>query len=86
MRWKQEQATKEEYRSIDQVCRDSARKAKAQLQLKLVMDINGNKNSFYHYISIKSLNKENMGYLLNGDCDLETVNLGKAEELHTFVT
>jgi len=46
MRWKQKQATKEEYRSIDQVCRDSARKAKAQLQLTLVMDINGNKNSF----------------------------------------
>lgn len=27
-----------------------------------------------------------MGYLLNGNCDLETVDLGKAEELHIFVT
>lgn len=50
------------------------------------MDINGNKNSFYHYINIKSLNKKNMGYLLNGDSDLETVDLGKAEVLHTFIT
>lgn len=85
-RCKQEQVTKEEYRSIDQVCRDSARKAKAQLQLKLVMDINGNKNGFNHCISMKSPSKETMGYLLNGNCDLGTVDLGKAEVLHTFVT
>lgn len=64
MRWKQEQATKEEYRSIGQVCRDSARKDKTQL--KLVMEINGNKNSFYQYICIKSSNNKNMGCLLNG--------------------
>lgn len=68
-----------------EVFRESARKAKAQLQLKLVMDMN-NKRSFYHYISIKPLNMENTGYLLNGDCDLETVGLGKAEVLHNFVT
>lgn len=84
-KWKQEQATKEEYRSTDQVFRESARKAKAQLQLKLVMDINSNK-MFYHYISIKPPKKENMGDLLNGDCDSGTVGLGKAEVLHNFVT
>lgn len=50
------------------------------------MDINNNKKSFYHYISIKPLNKENIGYLLNGDCDLETVGLGEAEVHHNFVT
>lgn len=50
------------------------------------MGINGNKYSFYHYISFKSLNKENMGYLLNMDCDLETADLDKAEVLHTFIT
>lgn len=65
--------------------RESARKAKAQLQLKLVMDINSNK-MFYHYISIKPPKKENMGDLLNGDCDSGTVGLGKAEVLHNFVT
>lgn len=84
-KWKQEQATKKEHRSIDQVFRESARKAKAQLQLKLVMDINSNK-MFYHYISIKPPKKENIGDLLNGDCDSGTVGLGKAEVLHNFVT
>lgn len=69
-----------------EVFRESARKAKAQLQLKLLMDIDKNKKSFYHYISLKPLNKENMGYLLNGDFDLETVGLGRAEVLHSFVT
>lgn len=34
MKWKQEQATEEEYRRIDQVCGDSARKAKAQIIAK----------------------------------------------------
>lgn len=55
-----------------EVFRESARKAKAQLQLKLVMDMN--KKSFYHYI--KPLNMENMGYLLNADRDLEDSGLG----------
>lgn len=50
------------------------------------MDINGNRNGFYNYMSIKTLNEENTRYLLNGDCDLETVDLGKTEEFHTFVT
>lgn len=43
------------------------------------MDINGNKNSFYHYSSTKWLNKENTGHLLNGDGDLKKVELGKTE-------
>lgn len=85
-KWKQEKATKEECRSIDQVFRETARKAKTLLQLKLVMDINSNKRNFYHYISIKSLIKENMGYLLNRDCDLKPVGLGKTEVLHNFFT
>lgn len=43
------------------------------------MDINGNKNSFYHCSSIKWLNKENTGHLLNGDGDLKKVELGKTK-------
>lgn len=81
---KEEQATKEEYRTTDEARRDSARKTNAQLQLELIMDINGNKSSFYHYFNIKSLNREHMQYLLNRNSDLETVDLGKA--LHTFVS
>lgn len=42
-----------EYQGIVQACREAIRKAKAQLKLKLVSDLNGEKESFYCTLSEK---------------------------------
>ena len=47
-RWKQRQATKEEFGNIAWACRDGIRKAKCHLELRLARDVKGNKKSFYH--------------------------------------
>jgi len=52
-------------------CRDSVQKAKTKLKLRLARDI---KRSFYCCISIKRLNKENIGQLMNGVDDLVTAD------------
>lgn len=47
-------------------------------------DVKDNKKSFYHYISSRRLNKENMGPLLNGVGYLVTVDTEKAEVHSAF--
>lgn len=64
-RWKQEQAAKEEFRNFPQVCRDNIKKARTQLQLRLVKDIKGNHN-FCNYTDSKKLNTANIGLLPSG--------------------
>ena len=64
-RWKQGQATKEEFRNFPQVCRDGVRKDRTQLQLRLIKDIKGNQN-FCSYTGSKKLNTGNVGLLLSG--------------------
>ena len=46
-RWKQRQVTQEEYRAAVRACRDSIRKAKADLELNLSRAGKGNKKGFY---------------------------------------
>ena len=58
--------TKQEFRNIAWLCGNGVRTVKAQLKLRLAGDTEGNKKSFYHYISNKRLNKGNVGLLLNG--------------------
>lgn len=58
--------TKEEFRNIAWLCGNGIRSMKAQMELRLERDTEGNKKSFHHCISIKRLNKGNEGLLLNG--------------------
>jgi len=46
-----------------------------------VLDIKGNRKNFYCDISNKTLNKKNVGLLLNGMGGLVTACTGKAEAL-----
>ncbi|XP_074664130.1 uncharacterized protein LOC141916003 [Strix aluco] len=64
-KWKEGQATKEEFRNFPQVRRDGVRKARTQLQLRLVRDVRGNQN-FYSYAGSKKLNTRNVGLFLSG--------------------
>ena len=43
----------EEYRASVRVCRDRVKKAKAQLELKLVRRVKGNENGFSKYTGSK---------------------------------
>jgi len=61
-RWEQGQ---EEFRNVAQAHSDCIRKARAQLELKVERDINGNKASFCYCMSSKRINKENTDLLLN---------------------
>lgn len=67
------------------------RKAQAHLVLKLARDIMGNKKSFYHHISNKGINNENVqqqllnrsGHLLPVDADKALYFTGKV--MQSFV-
>ena len=52
-KWKQGCVFWEKYRAVVCVCRDRTRKAKAQIELKLVRDVKDNKKGFYRYIGRK---------------------------------
>lgn len=62
---------------------DGAREAKAQHELRLARGVKVNW-SFYTWIGIKSLNKGNVGPLLNGVSDLVTGDTDKAQFLPCF--
>jgi len=49
--WKKGQVTQEEYRGLVRSCREEIRKAKAQLELRLVTVVRDNKRFFYKYIN-----------------------------------
>jgi len=53
------QATWGDYKGISKVCREEARKAKAQFELRLATAVKENKKSFYKYINSKRRTKEN---------------------------
>ncbi|PKU40120.1 adaptin ear-binding coat-associated protein 1 [Limosa lapponica baueri] len=44
--WKKEQATQEDYKGVVKLCREKIRKAKAQLELDLALDVKNNKKNF----------------------------------------
>lgn len=78
-RWKQGQASKDEHRNTMQARGDSIRKAKAQMEFSLVGVVKGNNTSFYHNISGKKLDKENVGLWQTGEAESKH---HKAEVLH----
>ena len=76
----------ERYKGIARACRDAVRKAKAQLKLKLAVDVTNNKKGFFRYVSHKQKKKENIGPVLNGKGESITNDAEKAELLNTFFT
>ena len=72
--WKQERVTWEEYGDAVQTCRDGIRKAKAQMDLYLVRDVN-------RYVGRKRQAKESVPPWLNGKGDLTRTDREKAEVL-----
>lgn len=83
-RWKQGQATWEEYKDIVHTCMNGVRKAKAQLELKLAREVKGDKKGFYKDIGSKRKAKESECSLLSGAGDLVTKEMEKAEVLNAF--
>ncbi|GAB0209907.1 hypothetical protein GRJ2_003456400 [Grus japonensis] len=82
--WKQGQVAWEEYRETVRAARDQVRKAKAPIEISLPRDIEGNKKSFYRYVSDKRRMRENVGPLRNETGDLVTQDMEKAEVLNDF--
>ena len=56
--WKQGQVSWEEDRDAAWLCRDGARRAKAQLELNLARDAKNNKKGFYRHVNRKRKVKE----------------------------
>jgi len=83
-KWKEGQATWEEYRNVVRACRDATRKAKAHLKLNLTRDVKDNKKGFFNYISSKRKTRDNVGPLLNEVGVLVTEDAEKAELLNAF--
>jgi len=54
----------EEYGDIVPACRNEVRKAKAALELNLGGNVEGNRKSFYKYVSNKRKTKEDLSPLL----------------------
>ncbi|XP_062425881.1 uncharacterized protein LOC134137198 [Rhea pennata] len=81
--WKRGQATWENYRNAVRVCRDAARKAKAQLELSLARHVKDNRKGFFKCISSKRKTRENVGLLLKGAGALVTRDTEKAVLLNS---
>lgn len=85
--WKgiqEDEARKEEYRDTVRACRRRFRKAKAHVELNLVKNKKGRKNSFYKYIRNKRKTRENVGLLLNGMRNLVQKDIEKADVVNAF--
>ena len=75
-KWKQGCVSWEEYRAVVCVCRDRIRKAKAQMELKLVWDVKDNR-----YIGRRRQAKESVPHLMKGNGELASSDIEKAEVL-----
>jgi len=58
--WKQGPVSSEEYQDAVKLCRDSAKKAKAQLELNIASDVKNNNKGFYRYVSQKRQVRESI--------------------------
>ena len=76
---KQGCTTWEEYGDPVWTCRDSIRKAKAQIELNLVRDVKNKKKGLYRYRDQKRQAKESIPPLLNEKGELATTDTDKAE-------
>jgi len=80
--WEEGQDTWEKYRNVIRACRETTRKAKAHLELKVAKHVKDNKKGFFKYISHKWKTRENMGPLLNEVGALVMEDTEKAELLN----
>ncbi|PKU42713.1 rna-directed dna polymerase from mobile element jockey-like [Limosa lapponica baueri] len=80
--WMKGQAT-QEYRDLVRLYREKIRKAKAQLELSLAINIRDNKKSFYKYVNNKRV-RENLHPLLDARGNIATKDEEKAEILNAF--
>ena len=85
-KWKEGQATWEQYRNVVRACRDATRKAKVHLELNLARDVEDNKKGFFKYTSSKRKTKENVGPLLNEAGALVMEDAEKLELLNACVS
>jgi len=83
-RWKEGQATWEEYRNVVRACRYATRKDKVHLELKLAKYVKNNKKGFFNYISSKRKAMDNVGPLLNEAGVLVMEDAEMAELLNAF--
>ena len=83
-KWKEGQATKEEYSQVAQKCQKGVRDAKAENELRLARDAKSNKKAFFRYVSSKRQRKEMVVQLLNEDGKLITDDKEKAEVLNSY--
>ena len=51
--WRSGELSAENYKGIARECRDAVRKAKAQFELKLAVDIKNNKKGFFRHVNHK---------------------------------
>jgi len=63
--WKKGLMTQKEYRGLVRSCREEIRKAKAQLELRLVAGVRDNKRCLYKYINNKKRASESLRPLLD---------------------
>ncbi|KAF7244356.1 LINE-1 retrotransposable element ORF2 protein [Varanus komodoensis] len=84
-KWKQGQATKEEYKQIARDCRNCIRKAKAENELRIARDAKHNKKVFFRYIQNKRHEKEKGVQLLKVEGRVVTAGKEKAEALNSYL-
>ncbi|PKU41015.1 rna-directed dna polymerase from mobile element jockey-like [Limosa lapponica baueri] len=82
--WKKGQATQEDYKGGVKLCKEKIRKAKAQLDLDLALDVKNNKKNFYQYINSKRRTRESLHPLLDVGGNVVTTDEEKAEVLNAF--
>ncbi|PKU39068.1 rna-directed dna polymerase from mobile element jockey-like [Limosa lapponica baueri] len=81
---KKGQATQQDYKGVVKLCREKIRKAKAQLELDLALDVKNNKKNFYKYINSKKRAQESLHSLLDMGGNVVTKDEEKAEVPNAF--
>jgi len=61
-----DRSSRKNARAIGQLCRGGIRKAKPQVELNMVRDVESDKKDFCRYISSNNKARENTGLLLMG--------------------
>ncbi|KAF7253977.1 Alpha-N-acetylgalactosaminide alpha-2,6-sialyltransferase 5 [Varanus komodoensis] len=84
-KWKQSQATKEEYKQKARNCRNNIRKANMGNELRIARDVE-NKKAFFRYIQNQRHQEEKGVQLLKVDGRVRTDDKEKAEALNSYFT
>ena len=82
--WKRGQVSHEDYKDVVKLCRESIRRAKAQLELNLATAVMDNKKYFYKFVNSKRRIRENLPPLLDAEGNMVTKDEEKAEVLNVY--